>query len=758
MSGSSMYRLTLFIVTYILFHSSCFSQDTREIKGILKDSISREGIEYANVTLLKTDSGFIRETATDSTGHFSINISSDELKLPIIMQFNHLVYQKKFITLNDDLLNTDSLLVFLSPNENYLSEVEVIGKVTRINNRHNRMEYLVSDKLRENSMLATRVLENIPGVFVDFNKTIYVNGSSDILILKNGQEMPSNSIVDQIPAASIERVEIWKSIPIKYASQSYSAILNIITKPIESKSLILDNNISFDKTMYDSKVNLNIDLPKQSFYLFYKLYYRDFLEKSSIESPSCQPANDTIYRFTSQPNKNSDNEFFYGYTHYFSKRLSLGADGYLSLYKERSKSNYDDKLKANYSDSKEDFTTQNYKAWLNYEDSINHFNANLQYNNINLSDNVLYYENNVNNRQQDERDSYTAQVDYRRQVRENLDLSAGINYSHISDNNRFTNFSDPSMHYRGDNLSIYAESNIEIKKWSLDAGLNLYNYERNFLESNVNVHSLNLYPKVSITYHPNNHSFQADYYSYINNPSIWQMLPLTRQYSPDVFFNGNPYLKPEKYNVVSFKHNYSKGDFYIENTLYYKLTQNKIQSAITTENSNEIFMSNTNLNKRKDYGYSISIGCPLTKGWNINFFNDLYYRAIDENTFYKTNLFSYSGSIQSVWEITKKLTVGGYYRYNSKNLVFNGIEKPYNSSLMMVKYKLLNNLDIFILAIQPFGNFERKTEIYSENGKLCTINNLKIRTYLLSFTYNLFNSKKKSKKLYYNEYNEEKKY
>jgi len=762
-NNNIFYRTELILIFCLFFSSFVLSQNNFNIRGIVKDSITQENIEYANVVLLSEDSSFIKGATTDSVGYFSINISPVELKSSMIMQFNLLGYKKKFLLLNRDLVNRDSLLVFLSPTENYLSEVQILGKVTLINNLHNRMEYKVSDKLRENSLLATQILENIPSVFVDFNKNIYVNGSSNILILKNGQEISSNSIVNQIPVASIERVEIWKNIPIKYASQNYSAILNIITKRILNKSLLLDNNISFDKSMYDSKVNLNLDLPKHSVYLFYKLYYRNFLEKSSIENNLNQPINDTIYRFSTKPRIENQNEFFYGYSYYFNKRLTLGVDGYLSLYKQRFISNYDNiDNNADYSNLKEDFNTQNYKAYLNYNDSINTLNANLNYNHVSLLDNILYYENNVSNKQRDERNTWVSQIDYRRQIRNNIDLSAGINYSNIFDNNQFTNIlqtgSDSLMQYKGSNLSLYAESNIEIKKLSFDVGLNLFNYERNFSGSMINVSALNLYPKISISYHLKSNTFQIDYYSYINNPSIWQMLPLTQQSSPNVFFNGNPYLKPEKYNVSSFEYNYSQGDFYITNNFYYKLAQNKIQNIIYEEDKNEVLMSYINLNNRKDFGYSISLTNKLTNWWSINFFNNIYYRTIDENTFYKKNMLSYTGNIQSVWEITKKLTFGGYYQYNTKTLVYNGSEKPYNSSLLMVKFKLTRNIEIYILATQPFGQFKKKSEIYSENGKIYLNSNLKVATYLFSFTYNLFyNNKNKQKNLFYNEETESKK-
>ena len=134
----------------------------------------------------------------------------------------------------------------------------------------------MKDKVR----LTSRLLENIPTVFVDCNSTIHIKGSSNILILKNGIELTDNSLVDQIQPANVKSVEIMYNIPSQYANQNYTAIMNIITEREQGYSFMVDNKTAVDTSMNDTKVNIGYGTEKNSFYLFYKQYYRNLKMKT----------------------------------------------------------------------------------------------------------------------------------------------------------------------------------------------------------------------------------------------------------------------------------------------------------------------------------------------------------------------------------------------------------------------------------------------------------------------------------------------
>lgn len=743
----------LFILLTLNIPLLVVSQTSYKISGQIKDHITNEVVDYANISLLRGDSTFIVGNISDSLGNFILE--TNRLYDGYILQINHINYNKKSIRLNQQ---DNSIDILLEPRDNSLSEVQIFGEQKRVRNNL-KLEYKVNESIRNKALRATHILENIPNIFVDYNQNIYIKGSNQILILKNGIELPSNNLIDQIPPSSIERVEIINTIPSKYASRNYTAIMNIITKRVANKVLLLDNNSSFDKKMYDAKINFSLETEKHSFYTFYKLYYRNFLEKYSNHNYLQNGLTDTTFFFRRKPRKESDNEFFYGYSFHPNSKLTIGVDGYLSLYRENFHSKYDDSFRTDYLSAKEKFNTQNYKGYVNYQDSLNKLQGVIQYNNVKVDDALFYFEKDNDEKQIEKRRIYTIQFDYKRQLKSNLSLLAGINYSRTKNTEDFMDLQPNktlSEKFDGDNFSTYLESSLDLKeKWMFEAGINLYYYKRSF-KNHTDVTSTNFYPKISIGYSINNENFlKLAYSSYIQNPSLWQMLSFAKEQSPNIYYQGNPYLKPEKHSELSMEYSYSKGSFYYANTVFFRQARHKIQDILDSRDDYYL-LSYTNLSKRNDYGADMTLTLNLSKWWGVNLYADVLNRNISENTFYKKNMVSYSGQIRSNWSISSKLSVTAQYMHNSKELTYNGYNKPFNSSLVVVRYKLLENLDIYFLAIEPFAKFESKSKIYTSDGHIENINNIKVRTYLVSFTYNIFGNKTKDKKKIYN--NDEKKY
>ena len=76
------------------------------------------------------------------------------------------------------------------------------------------------------------------------------------------------------------------------------------------------------------------------------------------------------------------------------------------------------------------------------------------------------------------------------------------------------------------------------------------------------------------------------YSSYLNDPSIWQMLPFIKKESQNISTKGNPYLKPQKNGTLSLEYSYSKGNFYLASSAYYKQVNNQVASNLLTDGTN----------------------------------------------------------------------------------------------------------------------------------------------------------------------------
>ena len=67
-------------------------------------------------------------------------------------------------------------------------------------------------------------------------------------------------------------------------------------------------------------------------------------------------------------------------------------DGYWDLYRQNAQESYEDRLRNNYERFHEKYNTQNYKAFVDYKDSVNKVQWSMSYNNEDVNDIDTYYQ------------------------------------------------------------------------------------------------------------------------------------------------------------------------------------------------------------------------------------------------------------------------------------------------------------------------------------------------------------------------------
>lgn len=741
-------KKTIFILVGLLFNLGlCNAQDHGKVSGQVTDAATKEPIEFVNVVMLNADSAFVCGTVTDSLGYYELSAKDMEKDKDYIIQATHVCYDKKTVSYRGEQTEVSITLI---PNTTSLDDVVVAGIKTKVRNRLN-FNYSFTDQMKENVKMTSRLLENIPTVFVDFNGTIHIKGSSNILILKNGIELTDNSLVDHIQPGSVKNVEIMYNIPSQYANQNYTAIMNIITEREQGYSVKLDNKTAMDATMNDTKVNLGYGNNKSSFYLFYKQYYRNLEMKSEDKIFDKEETSLPEDLYTTSPRKECDNEFFYGYSYQPSDNFQIGVDGYLSLYRERFLNTYEHQ-ESPFSVLKETFNTQNYKAYADYKDKKNHLKLEASFNRKKIIDNDAYLTDETIIRQHEDQDIYSLKLDYDLKINESAVLYGGARYSHDKTKALFNDSdSDVSEKYHCNDLFAYAELMKSIgENWMVDAGVSFQDYHRSFA-NDTQVKRTDVFPKFNISYAWGNNNLALGYSSYLNEPSIWKMLPFLKKESQNICTKGNPYLKPQRHGTLSLEYSYSKGNFYMASSVYYKQVSNQAVSSLQADGKN-VILEYVNINKAQDYGMDFTLSCDLAKWWSVSCYVDALSRRIPANSFYKTNMCSYMVQVQSNWSITSRLTAIVQYTYNSKELQYNGYGKSYDSSIGMVNYTLNDHLDLYVVFIQPFGNLKSHTRIHHATQYVDMREQIYARKVMLCLTFNLGKGKElKKRKIYENE-------
>ena len=119
-----------------------------------------------------------------------------------------------------------------------MNEVEVRGERTEVEIRLDKKIYNVGKDITVRGGSVADVLDNIPSVSVDVDGAVALRGNSNVRILINGK--PSGLVgisgpqgLRQLPAESIEKVEVVTSPSARYDAEGTAGILNIILKKEE---------------------------------------------------------------------------------------------------------------------------------------------------------------------------------------------------------------------------------------------------------------------------------------------------------------------------------------------------------------------------------------------------------------------------------------------------------------------------------------------------------------------------------------------
>lgn len=224
--------ITLFILTFVLSTNLAQAQNEVEITGTVIDKDVNAPLEYATIAFFsKKENKIITGGITDSKGNFKINVPTGTYDITI----EYISYKTKTIPNRTLSSKTDLGVLGIAIDVESLDTIEVIAERTTVEIKLDKKIYNVGKDLSVRGGTVSDVLDNVPSVSVDVEGNVALRGNDNVRILINGKPsglvgLNSTDALRQLPAESIERVEVITSPSARYDAEGTAGILNIILR------------------------------------------------------------------------------------------------------------------------------------------------------------------------------------------------------------------------------------------------------------------------------------------------------------------------------------------------------------------------------------------------------------------------------------------------------------------------------------------------------------------------------------------------
>lgn len=228
------------IVTLLILLSLFNSADTfcqavvRNLKGQVIDE-HKAPLRFATIALLNTDNKSIFQAYTDSLGQYKMSYS---VAGKYTLEVSYSGYTN-FKSAPFELQNKDFGVIALAPSMQNLKEVVIQGQRDLITVEANAIVYNVARSIDAQGVSAFEALRKAPGVYIDNDRTIMLNGKAGIMILIDGKQtyLSGAELIDllkSMPSSSIKSFEMINSPGAKYDASGAAGMINIKT----TKSII----------------------------------------------------------------------------------------------------------------------------------------------------------------------------------------------------------------------------------------------------------------------------------------------------------------------------------------------------------------------------------------------------------------------------------------------------------------------------------------------------------------------------------------
>jgi len=711
---------------------------TGVITGAVYDSTSQSPVEYANIVLYTVeDSSQVTGTITDSTGQFRLTgVSTGEFYLDI-----------RFIGFKDRRLpgvQVESRGESVSLGEIWMSPSVLNSEGVVVEGERPTMEYKIDRKVIDVSSAQTSIsgdavdiLENVPSIRVDIEGNVSLRGSQSFTVLIDGKSTPldGTQALQQIPASSIETIEIITNPSVKYDPDGTAGIINVVLK---------DKQYAGSSGMIDLDVGIDNKYSGDALYQYKNGKYT--ITASADYGRRYYDGNRRERRQTTYQEST---------THIRSTGSSVrgrnGGDGRLSLEYNINEGN---KLTlqgryGNWGFGSE--SEQVYREWTgDVRDDMTRYTSTEEFSRdgvfYSLSANYLHQFNqdgheitaefehdvwdgsgeSMNKRMNSDGDAvsgqrsveegpsrdYELEVEYVYPHGENRKFEAGYEaetdngdesteqYQYSTEQNEF--IFQPEYSYTTVSArttqSVFSLYSGEIHQFGYQLGVRGEYTYRNITHPDsgdyFNIDRWDYFPSLHFSYSfPGSQQLMASYSRRIERPRSWWLEPFLTWEDAYTVRRGNPSLVPEYVDSyeMGFQTRFGQGVFNIE--AYYRNTNNKIERIRSVYAENVTLQTIDNVGQDFSFGTEFNFRYNILSAWDMNLMGDVYrYRvrgSLEDESFDRES-YNWSTRLSNTIDLTETWRIQLDGRYQSPTVSSQGREEDYFRADLSVRKEFFN--------------------------------------------------------------------
>ena len=650
------------LLFFSLFFITSIGAQNSSIKGKIIDSQNSDPIEYASIAVVNPSSGVVVSGGlTNKMGNFSIpNVKPGNYKLKIYF----IGYEELFLE-NINVVDKQNLQlgsIKLKIVSQVLNEVVVSSKKENSSNKIDKQQYKASQFETAKGGTAIDVIKNLPSVNVNGQGEISVRGSNGFMVLVNGKPVLTDAatILSQLPANTIQNIELITAPTAKYDPDGKGGIINIVTTKGSADGFAISTNLmgglpstddydnlelpkrfggdltaNYKKEKFDIALTLNYLRNDNNGYRVGDVYTKNFDTNTMTHFPSEGERSFDKYNYSAKTailyTANDNNKFNFGFylgKKFQARRADLNYDNSTSDLTTGAIISEFPYFNSNVQTKQGKFTLANFDYTHTLADkstlttSALYEHANLYGNTINLNmdnatDRTVFQE--VNNPYTNPIYGIRFKVDYAMDLGEGK-LESGYQYRYDLQDGTFGYTIEPEPVPPVDNSifrgtaktsnfihSIYSQYAAKTDKLQYVAGLRYeYAKRRVDLSTDVNPHKLtfsNLFPSANVLYTFNDAwNAKVGYSKRVQRNNNSELNPIPEREHSETLEQGDPDLLPQFVDLAELGTNYTfkKGTFFA--TLYYQNIKNPIQRVNSVYNDTILNRVYTNADKARLYG------------------------------------------------------------------------------------------------------------------------------------------------------------